>query len=268
MKIKSLLKQFFRGWFPAEPKTSDYWSKNKLKIALFLASSIIIASIITVGVYNIGATTQMIPPPSLPELPTQDSDYYPGVSVGDYVTYGNFACKFEHQEEGVVCYINDLAFRKVEVIAVSGSEVTFLYTEQYKNGSETPKTDCTETLDVEAAWWSDDTEYCIDYSLIIAANLTEGSCIHARGSGDVCDFPGHTVIGIEERAYLGVSRDVIPLRYPSTMEHGLNVTHNFVYDQESGIKLEQKVITSNGDVVWAMSIIETNIFSIKGGEND
>jgi hypothetical protein len=264
MKIVSLLRRFFRGWFPAEPKTPNYWSKYKVRITLLLSFTIIVVSIITVGVWNLGATTQMIPPPPLPEIPTLESDYHPGISVGDYVIYGNFVCKFEHQEEDAVCHINDLAFRRVEVIAVSGSEVTFLYTEQYKNGIETPKAGCTETLDVEAAWWSDDTEYCMDYSLIIAANLTEGSCIHL---GE-CDFPGHTVVGIEERTYLGLSRDVIPLRYPNTIEHGLNVTHNFVYDQESGIKLEQKVITTDGDVVWAMSIIETNIFSVKGGEND
>jgi hypothetical protein len=262
MKIKSLLRRFFRGWFPAEPKTSDYWSKNKLRIVLFLASSIIIVSAITIGVWNPAATSQMMLPPQLPELPPLESDYYPGVSVGDYVIYGNFVCKICTQENAGC--ISNLAFWKVEVIEVSGTEVTFLHTQQYKNGSATPFTGCTETVDVEQAWWSDDTEYCIDYSLIIAANLTEGSCIHL---GE-CDFPGHTVIGIEQRPYLGVSRDVIPLRYPNTMVEGVNVTYNFVYDRESGIKLENKLISSDGDVVRAMSLIETNIFSIKGGEND
>ena len=199
------------------------------------------------------------------------------------MTYGNFVCKYDHQASGedVIC-INDLAFWKVEVIEVSGTQVTFLHTVQYKNGSATPFTGCTETLDVKAAWWSNDTEYYIDWDWIIAANLTEGSCIHL---GE-CDVPGHTVTRIEERTYLGMSRKAIPLLY-SHSESGDNyhITYNevIVYDQKSGIKLEKlviangdvksgiklkKSITSDGDVVWAMSLIETNIFSIKGGEND
>lgn len=262
MNLKNFLEWLIRGWLPEEPKMRKNLLKERarLPITIAISAAIIIVSLSVLSIAPTQPTSPpSVPPLSPPEVPTVESNYYPGVSVGDYVTYGNFVCKFDHQ--GRPGCINNLAFKKMEVIEVSGTKVTFLHTHQYKNGSATPYTGCTETLDVEAAWWSDDTEYCIDYSLIIAANLTEGSCIHLGN----CDFPGHTVTRIEERTYLGLSRKVIPLRGPNTTRDddstiNIRVTENFVYDQESGIKLEHKLITPDGDVIWAMSIIETNIF--------
>ena len=57
-------------------------------------------------------------------------EYNPGVSVGQYVKYGNFYVV----NLGAVLY----DWEKVEVIAVSGKEVTLLMTGQFKNGTALP----------------------------------------------------------------------------------------------------------------------------------
>jgi hypothetical protein len=186
---------------------------------------------------------QVLPPP----LPTVTGEYVPGVSVGNYVTYGNFVCNIDHQGEGWVC-INDLAFKKVEVIEVSGKEVTFLYTQQYKNGSVTSIHGCAETWDVEYFFWSDDSEDMFEYGLIIAANLTEGCSIHSQ----TCSFPNHNITKTEARTYLGVSRNVNLIIFNQDIQ---------VYDLETGFLLESEQSTSDGDIISTMSIVETNIFS-------
>ncbi|MCW3998133.1 MAG: hypothetical protein NWF10_06145, partial [Candidatus Bathyarchaeota archaeon] len=149
--------------------------------------------------------------------------------------------------EGWVC-INDLAFKKVEVIEVSGKEVTFLYSQQYKNGSATSIHGCTETWDVECFFWSDDSEDMFEYGLIIAANLTEGCSIHSQ----ICSFSIHNITKTEIRTYLGVSRNVNLIISNQSIQ---------VYDLETGFLLESEQSTSDGDIISTMSIVETNIFS-------
>ena len=249
MNPKEFFDRYIRGWFPAEPKKSNHWSKNRIR---FLSLFVMVASVITLGVLNFGAYQQtMIPPPIF------TGEYNPGVSVGDYVTYGNFVCNRTHPE-GWLC-INDLAFKKVEVIAVSGKEVTFLHTEQFKNGSATWRDGRTETWDVEKARWSEDTEDWIDSSSIIAANLTEGSCIQSECGNPECDG-----VKTEVRTYLGVNRNVVIHCTKNWVDIGgeeCEIRDNIVYDQESGIRLEIEMVTLDGDLIASMSVVETNIFS-------
>ena len=63
-------------------------------------------------------------------------EYNPGVSVGQYVKYGNF---YGGYNPGVIPY----DWEKIEVIAVSGKEVTLLTTGQFKNGTALPNTGTT-----------------------------------------------------------------------------------------------------------------------------
>ena len=194
----------------------------------------------------------------LPPPPFTTRDYNPGVSVGDYVIYGNFECKREHPE-GAIC-IGDLAFKKIEVISVIGKEVTFLHTQQYKNGTATWLDGRTETWDVEKAQWSEDTDVWTDSCLILAANLTEGDCIQLEPAPLSSFYVAKTGV----LTYLGVDRNVSILHYQDRLDNNgelCEITAEVVYDQESGIRLESALVTLDGDLVASMSVVETNIFS-------
>jgi hypothetical protein len=250
VKIKRWFRHVFRGWVPAEPLTSKHWLKNKTRL---LGLSVIVASVITLGILSLVASQQtMIPPPIF------TGEYDPGVYVGDYVTYGNFVCNLEHPIDHFC--IKDLAFKKMEVNAVSGKEVTLLYTERFKNDSATWRDGLTSTWDVEKADWSDDpTKYGIDFDQIIAANITEGIC---RRSG--CDDPECEGVKTEVRTYLGVDRNVVIYSRRGRIDFDGKETwirDSIVYDQESGIRLEFERVTWDGDIIQSMSAVETNIFS-------
>jgi hypothetical protein len=259
MKIKRWFSRVLRGWVPAEPQTSKHWLKNKTRL---LGLSVRVASMVTIGVLSlVSSPLTAIPPPIF------IGEYDPGVSIGDYVTYGNFVCNVGHPS-GHFC-INDLAFKKMEVIAISGKEVTFLYTDQFKNGSATLRNGLTSTWNVETfAWGADDDELWIDFEQIIAANLTDGSCIlNCSESGNSGWSRDHS-LGTEVRTYLGCDRNVVIHSwlfadgvYPSETR----CMAYTVYDQLSGIRLETKKFawdgTGYGDLLQGFSVVETNILS-------
>jgi hypothetical protein len=259
MKIKTWVKRFFRGWVPVEPLKSKHWLRNRIRL---LGLSVIVASVITVGIFSLFTSPLTAIPP-----PIFTGEYAPGVSVGEYVVYGNFVCNREHRE-GTTC-IKDLAFKKMEVIAVSGKEVTFLYTEQFKNGSETMRNGLTSTWDVEKfAWGAEDDELWIDFDQIIAANLTGGSCILNCSETGYAEWSKDNSLETEVRTYLGVDRTVVvySFRHKADID-GIYmwVKDNTVYDQLSGIRLEVERLAWDGtgynDLLQSFSVVETNIFS-------
>jgi hypothetical protein len=66
-------------------------------------------------------------------LPVLGAIYNPGVSVGQYVKYGNFVGNGQGFES-----FNEIGFEQFQVTAVSGSMVTLLSTGQYKNETALP----------------------------------------------------------------------------------------------------------------------------------
>ena len=205
-------------------------------------------------------TPQKIPPPPPPlELPKVDLNYLPGVSVGDYVLYGEYLCNFSHptgpEWDMRVCMCA-MDWKKVEVIGVSGKEVTLRYTEQLKNGSATDHSGCVHVIeDIEhPARINGSCMYSGYYfgDTVVVANLTEGDWIHSSGP---CGMPMHQVNRTEIRTYLGVNRWVNIMKYLS----GPSQT-NLVFDMKSGILLEYEVIGPNNERS-SHRVIETNIFS-------
>jgi hypothetical protein len=201
----------------------------------------------------------MIPPLAVPELPTQEPDYYPGVSAGDYVIYSDYVCNVSHPTGPEWDWISCLCamdWKKVEVIGVFGKEVTLRYTEQLKNGSATDHSGCVHVLeDIEHPAWINGTCMYSGYyfgDTVVAANLTEGDSIHSSGP---CGMPMHLVNKTEIRTYLGVSRWVNIMKYPRDP----SVT-NWVFDVESGILLEYEELAPNNERS-SHSVVETNIFS-------
>jgi hypothetical protein len=236
---------------PSEP-LKTFLRRYSVPVTVVISLSVALIAFFLLS-QTVLSQSALLPPPQL-----ASRDYNPGVSVGDYVVYGNFVCNREHPE-GTIC-INDLAFKKMEVIAVSGKEITFFHTQQYKNGTSTWADGRTEIWDVEKYMWSDETPDYVDSTLIIAANLTEGECIQL----DPAPLPSFYVAETDVRSYLGVSRNVSILHNDDWVDINgelCNVRVNAVYDQLSGVRLESELVTLDGDLVASMSVIETNIFS-------
>ena len=184
-------------------------------------------------------------------------DYNPGLSVGHYIKYGNYAI--------TPAFETVIDWTKSEVTAVSGKEVTLLLSGQFKNGTAIPSISGVGIYNVEAGT-QNGTSYT--YGIIIAGNLNEGDPIPPLNYGFL-------VNKTETRTYLGVSRTVNILE---TMYSDNNYDTHWViaYDKASGILLEQELErtdkTATPESLYlkeSMSVSETNIFddiSLTGSE--
>jgi len=175
-------------------------------------------------------------------------EYNPGVSVGQYVYYGNFVESNFRSGGGVPIY----DFEKIEVVAVSGKEVTLLTTGQLKNGTVLPNAGITiHNLETGAT-----NETHSDLKSIIPANLNEGDAIP----------PGTFVVNKTEiRTYMGVSRVVnVLIENMSTDFATARVT--VVYDKASGMALEWEnwwtERASGRQAAVYFSVTDTNIFEV------
>ena len=183
-------------------------------------------------------------------LPVFAVDYNPGVTSGQYVKYGNFIGSGQGFET-----FNDYGFLQLQVISVSGKDVTLLSTGQFKNGAALPGNGTTAVWNIETGT-EDGTPST--QGPIIAANLNQGDAIPPSNT--------YAVNQSESRTYLGFSRSVNILNVEiSTSDY--NSTLTYVYDKLSGMLLESSTQTTTQSepqpVVanYSYSIIETNIFS-------
>ncbi len=176
--------------------------------------------------------------------------YNAGVSEGQYVKYGDFT----GSGPGVESF-NDYDWLRLEVVAVSGKDVTLLSTGQFKNGTATPGNGTMTVWNVETG-----TEDGVPSTQgpIIAADLNSGDQIPPPNTYAVNDT--------EDRTYLGAKRSVNILSVSiSTPDY--NSTLVYVYDKLSGILLESASETTvrgqAGPVTSAYSyvVVETNIFN-------
>jgi hypothetical protein len=175
-------------------------------------------------------------------------EYNPGVTEGQYVTYGNFVGIGPGFES-----FNDYDLLKLEVVSVSGNEVTLLSTGQFKNGNAIPGNGTTTVWNVETGT-EDGTPST--QGPIIAANLVQGDAIPPPNT--------YTVNKTEDQTYLGTSRSVNILDVTiSTPDY--DTTLAYVYDRVSGMLLESTSKTTQtqpepSTSEYSYSIIETNIF--------
>ena len=174
--------------------------------------------------------------------------YIPGVSVGQYVKYGNFV--------GVGPGLpaeNVLDWLKTEVVAVSGKEVTLRTSGQFQNGTATPGSGSSTTYNVETGMMNGTVVYT--YGPIIAANLNEGDAIPPTSYG-------YTINKTETRTYLGVSRSVNILNTTYSSADYAN-RWTIIYDKASGMQLEMefewtnKTATPPTTIKTGYSVIET-----------
>ena len=252
--------------------------RYSIPTSILISATIVIASLFLLFP---GAQTQPPPPPAptqtptpTPPAPTQtpaensalEKNYLPGVSVGDYVTYGNFKLtntSASGPEKEWISSLGDVDWQRVEVIEVSGKGVTLLFTEQLKNGSLSEHSGCVHVID--------DVGFALDmdgscqfkmyyFRTIIPANLTKGDSVYPPPGGP----PPYDITKTEVRTYFGVNREVNILESPveEEMPYDTRAVYEVgggVFDRLSGMLLEYNTIMPNGERL-SYSIIETNIF--------
>ena len=182
-------------------------------------------------------------------LPVFAVDYAPGVSKGQYVTYGNFV----GTGPGVESF-NDYAWVNLTVNNISGNAVTLLSTGQFKNGTAIIGNGTTGVWDVQAG-----TKDGLPQTQgpIIAADLSQGDAIPPPNT--------YVVSQTENRVYLGFTRSVNILGVTlSTPDY--NSTLTYVYDRQSGMLLEAESQTTQAQPElttseYSYGITATNIFN-------
>jgi hypothetical protein len=183
-------------------------------------------------------------------LPVFAINYTPGVTVGEYVKYGNFSGIGPGLEA-----FNNTAYVQQLITDVSGKQVTLLTTGQFKDGTPTAGNGTIAVWNIETGTLNGVPSV---QGPIIAANLNQGDAIPPPDT--------YMVNQTETRTYLGVSRSVNIL-IATVSTSGYNSALTYIYDKISGILLESSTVTTTQaqpqpvTSTYSYSIIETNIFN-------
>ncbi len=183
-------------------------------------------------------------------LPVLAVTYNPGVSVGQFVEYGNFVGNGQGFES-----FNDYKTLKLTVTNVTNKEVTLLSTGEFKNGTALPGNGTSSVWNIETGTQDGNPS---TQGPIIAANLNKGDPIPPPNT--------YQINATQDRTYLGETRTVNILDVTiSTPDY--NSTLTYIYDKNTGLLLEsttQTTIQSDPQPVTSSSsyrIVDTNSFS-------
>jgi len=181
--------------------------------------------------------------------PVRAAEYNPGVSVGQWIKYGDYVI---NTPAGT---ITSPDWTMIEVVGVSGKEVTLRTTGAYMNGTAIPPSDllCNiETHQVNEGLW-------VSQNYLLAANLNQGD-----KTLNEADAP--TINTTETRTILGTSRTVNILNITNSYP-GQNIKTIIIYEQASGMSLswemEITIIEQAVTYTSSYSIIDTNIFDVE-----
>jgi hypothetical protein len=155
-------------------------------------------------------------------VPANSIGKSPGVSVGYWVKYGNItATGIKYIGSG----FNETEWIKIEVVGVSGTEVTFSMSRTFKNGSIEKGADIIS--DVDTGWATGGLTWRNHF--LIAANLIQNDTFTTIGI-DVL------ISKTENRSYAGMDRTVNIVNYTESEDYYYELF--MVYDQISGFLLE------------------------------
>ena len=177
--------------------------------------------------------------------PVRAAEYNPGVSVGQWIKYGDFVVTTPAET------VISPDWSMMEVIGVSGKEITLRITGAYMNGTALPPSEVICNIEVgRTDEWQ---------RYIIAANLNQGDKILNTATAD-------TINKTETRTILGTSRSVNILNFTYSAA-GQDMTFTYIYDKVSGMQLEfeMKITIIEQAVTYtnSYSIIDTNIFEVQ-----
>jgi hypothetical protein len=174
--------------------------------------------------------------------PVWAAEYNPGVSVGQWVKYGDYVVTTP--AESVI----SPDWSMIEVVGVSGKEVTLRITGAYMNGTAIPSSQV--VCNIESGMTGGHQRY------ILTADLNQGDKILNLAVSD-------TINKTETRTILGTSRSVNILNFTSSYP-GQNIKIAYIYDKASGMQLgmEMEITIIEPAVTYTNSytIIDTNIF--------
>ena len=174
--------------------------------------------------------------------PVWAAEYNPGVSVGQWVKYGDYVVTTPAETE------ISPDWSMIEVIGVSGKEITLRITGAYMNGTALPASEV--ICNIEAGGFNMWQRY------IIAANLNQDDKILNTATAD-------TINKTETRMILGTTRSVNILNFTYSYA-GQDTTFTYIYDKASGMNLgfEMKTTIIEQAVTYTNSytIHDTNIF--------
>ncbi len=177
--------------------------------------------------------------------------YSPGVTVGQYVKFGNY---WGVGDPTFIENVVAMDWLRYEVTAVNGNNITLTSSGRLKNGN--PVGGGNATYNVEAGTMS--TQYVNDSTYangpIIAGNLTEG---------DPIPPPDYLKVNKTKTAtYLGLNRTVNIVNSTWTDPNNI-INYDLVYDKITGLMLEIQYESNQTDppryVKYGSSVIETNI---------
>jgi len=176
-------------------------------------------------------------------------DYNPGVSVGQWIKYGNYVVTTPAET------VISPDWAMLEVIGVSGKEVTLRATGAYMNGTAMPAYEMICNIETYRI-----SEGVVAYqTYLLAANLNQGD-----KTLNVADAP--TINKTETRTILGTSRSVNILNFTNSYP-GQALKSIIIYDKASGMSLgmEMEIIIIEQAVTYtnSYSIIDTNIFEVE-----
>jgi len=179
-------------------------------------------------------------------VPVSAAEYNPGVSVGQWIKYGNYVVTTPAET------VISPDWSMMEVIGVSGKEVTLRITGAYMNGTAMPAYEMICNIETYRI-----SEGVVAYqTYLLAANLTQGD-----KTLNVAD--ANTINKTETRTILGTSRSVNILNF-TNLAPGVTIT--YIYDKASGMHLGMEVETIIETAVTYKSsygIIDTNIFEVQ-----
>jgi hypothetical protein len=171
-------------------------------------------------------------------------EYNPGVSVGQWIKYGDYVVTTPAET------VISPDWSMIEVIGVSGKEVTLRITGAFKNGTTIPPSEV--ICNIEEGRINEWQRY------IIAADLNQGDKILTSATAD-------TVNKTETRTILNASRSVNILNFTNAFP-GQGMTITYIYDKASGMQLamemETTIIETSVTYTNSYSIIDTNIFEV------
>ena len=176
-------------------------------------------------------------------------DYNPGVSVGQWIKYGNYVVTTPAET------VISPDWSMMEVIGVSGKEVTLRITGAYMNGTALPASEMICNIETYRI-----TEGLFEYqNYLLAGNLNQGD-----KTLNVADAT--TINKTETRTILGTSRSVNILNFTNSYA-GQALKSIIIYDKASGMSLsmEMEITIIEPAVTYtnSYSIIDTNIFEVQ-----
>ncbi len=155
-------------------------------------------------------------------MPTYGTNYYAGVSAGEYIQYGNVVATGEAAQ----AYSNYTDWFKITVVGVGAADVILRQSGVYQNGTQMPQEDFTE--DVETA--STNKTIPLGYFFAIASALVQGDNL-------TLDSPTQ-ITSTETQPLLGTNRTVNVLNITDTVPGYYQSQTYAVYDQSSGLLFE------------------------------